>query len=160
MNGHDVFEASNSVVRRTTIVAIFNFKTYHLCLERVLGQSLESIAVFDIFIEHVVQRNIPACTLHVVRQHGVDVWNMFSKNEGRLPARARGGRHTGGLGGGLLLHLHGAETAGMTPVNHWWEAGQQVLFSSVARFIALFYVVAWDRLIAHEHKNPPPTKKD
>lgn len=51
-----------------------------------------------------------------------------------------------GLDGWILKQLH----PGMTPVNHWWEVAQQVLFSSVARFIALFYVTSWDRLIARE----------
>lgn len=56
-----------------------------------------------------------------------------------------------GLDGWMLRQLH----PGMNPVNHWWEAAQHVLFSSICRFIALFYVISWDRLIAHEVKNNP-----
>jgi hypothetical protein len=37
MKGHDVLEASNSVVSGTTIAAKFNFKTYYLGLELVFG---------------------------------------------------------------------------------------------------------------------------
>jgi 3-dehydrosphinganine reductase len=49
-----------------------------------------------------------------------------------------------GLDGWMLRQLH----PGMTPLNNLWEVTQQVLFSSLARFIALFYVTAWDRTVA------------
>jgi hypothetical protein len=39
MKGQDVSEVSNCIVRPTTFVAIFNFKTYHLGLELVWNPS-------------------------------------------------------------------------------------------------------------------------
>mmetsp|Transcript_64155 Transcript_64155/g.126253 ORF Transcript_64155/g.126253 Transcript_64155/m.126253 type:complete len:339 (-) Transcript_64155:104-1120(-) len=51
-----------------------------------------------------------------------------------------------GLDGWLLKQLH----PGMSPVNHAMEFLQQILFSSFSRFIAAFYVLSWDGLVARE----------
>lgn len=34
----------------------------------------------------------------------------------------------------------------MTPINHVCEVIQHVLFSPIARFIAIFYIYSWDNI--------------
>ena len=51
-----------------------------------------------------------------------------------------------GLDGWLLKQVHG----GMTPINSLWEVTQQVLLSGLCRFVSLFYIAAWDSMIAKE----------
>lgn len=51
-----------------------------------------------------------------------------------------------GLDGWLLKQLH----PGMSPVNDGWEALEQVLCASLARLVALAYVLSWDGLVARE----------
>jgi 3-dehydrosphinganine reductase len=45
-----------------------------------------------------------------------------------------------GLDGWLLKQLH----PGMSPINNLWEFTQGVLMASLARFIAMFYILSWD----------------
>ena len=45
-----------------------------------------------------------------------------------------------GLDGWLLKQVH----PGMTPCNNIWEVTQGILFSPLCRFIALFYILAWE----------------
>lgn len=45
-----------------------------------------------------------------------------------------------GLDGWALKQGH----AGMSPINHWWEFVQQILFASITRIIALFVLTGWD----------------
>lgn len=51
-----------------------------------------------------------------------------------------------GFDGWLLKQLH----PGMTPVNHWFETLQLILFTPIAKVISIFIVTSWDRLIKHE----------
>ena len=51
-----------------------------------------------------------------------------------------------GLDGWLLKQLH----PGMSPVNSALEALQQVCFASLARAIAICYVLSWDSLVKAE----------
>lgn len=48
-----------------------------------------------------------------------------------------------GLDGWLLKQVH----PGMSPVNNVLEVAQQVLFASLARFIAVFYILSWDNMV-------------
>ena len=47
---------------------------------------------------------------------------------------------TTGLDGWLLKQLH----PGMSPINNIWELVQQIMFCSIARIIAMFYIIGWD----------------
>jgi len=47
---------------------------------------------------------------------------------------------TTGLDGWLLKQLH----PGMSPINNLWELLQQIMFCSIARIIAVFYIIGWD----------------
>lgn len=49
-----------------------------------------------------------------------------------------------GLDGWLLKLLH----PGMSPVNNIFEVFEQVIFASLARFVAVFYLLSWDFLVA------------
>lgn len=46
-----------------------------------------------------------------------------------------------GFDGWLLKQLH----PGFSPLNNQWEFYQGMVFSGLARFISLFYILAWDR---------------
>jgi len=56
---------------------------------------------------------------------------------------------TTGFDGWLLKQLH----PGFTPINNMHEIIQQILFSPLARFISLFYILNWDALCMKHKKN-------
>lgn len=57
-----------------------------------------------------------------------------------------------GLDGWLLKQVH----PGMSPVNSGVEVLQQLLMSSLARFIGIFYILAWDAEVARFSRPQPP----
>lgn len=61
-----------------------------------------------------------------------------------------------GLDGWLLKQVH----PGMTPVNNWFETIQQIFFCGIARFIALFYILTWDRMIFNYVKSEKKESKE
>ena len=46
-----------------------------------------------------------------------------------------------GLDGWLLKNVH----PGMSPITNIWEVTQGIIFSPLCKFIALFYIIGWDR---------------
>lgn len=87
----------------------------------------------------------PPLTKKISESGSVFVPQDVAQDLVRYSARGYFGISTG-LDGWLLKQVHG----GMSPVNNFWEAAQQVLFSGPLRMVAMVYIVMWDQMVKEE----------